>query len=213
MNNLGQRHGLMHRGYGSFSVRNSKFSIYSDIGDSMYPIGRFDGFPCDLNITKRFQVLYENLYITNLEYQTKTITTAPTQFYILGDALTLCNITFSNVTMENTYGSGSTNPFLIQIPNNYGLTLKDITFTNVQTQLDMIRIEGGEENYLENVRFINCSVYGVPTVVILESNIVIISGISFQYHTISDAFSGNVFEIVSGILNINIYSNQIPMGQ
>ena len=53
VNNLGQRHALVHRGWGDFYVRNSTFEIYSDAGDSSSPVTRFNGQTCDLDTTKR----------------------------------------------------------------------------------------------------------------------------------------------------------------
>ena len=196
LSNLGQRHALVHRGWGDYFVKDSKFLIYSDPGDSSSPIARFDGQPCNLQSNKTFQMIFDNIYITNPYTSTQALSTAETSLRVAGVATTRVNMTITNFTIENAYGSGSLNPIQILIPDNYGLVLKNITLKDIRSNIVVFRVEGGLEKYIENVNIVNCTFLDTQPVLLKGSGKVTLINLIFQQITMSGAFSGDIVELV-----------------
>ena len=121
---------------------------------------------------------------------------AQTPIRIIGIPVIRINITLENVTIANVNRSAGINPIQILIPDNYGLVLKNITFNNVKTNIILLRLEGAVEKYIENLNVINCTLLDTQAVAIQGSGKVTLKNLTFEQITVSDAFSGDILQLV-----------------
>ena len=141
-------------------------------------------------------MIFENVYITNQDFATKTRSEAQTTIRMNGIANNPVDITFSNFTIENAYSSGSLNAIQLILPDNYSLTMKDVTFRNFESDVVVILVTGMSQKYLENIKFINCTMIDTQILNIADSDSLTVANISFENMTMPDSLSTDLVEFV-----------------
>jgi hypothetical protein len=145
-----------------------------------------------------FVTLLENIYITNPYTDTISFGEAETAIRMRGLEANPINVTFSNITIINAYASGSLNSLQLYFPDNFILTLKDITLQGIYAEIPMIRLTGSGEIYFENINFINCTIYDTTIIDSIGSDIFSMQNIIFENMVMNSGFSDDYIDIVSG---------------
>lgn len=216
--NLGQRHALIYQCWGNMIVRNSRYEIYSDKNDGSCPISRFALSDCGPFISETdemFITLLENIYITNPYTNVTNFGDAETSIRMKGPSSNPINVTFSNITFENAYTTGSQHTIQLYFPSNYIVNLRDITFKDIIADIPIISLTGSTQIYFDNIKFINCTIYSTTIISSTGSDIFSMNNITFTNMTMPSVFSDDYIDIVSKkflFLYIRNYFHEIHFG-
>ena len=128
--NIGQRQVFTSRGYGDFKIRNSRFGVYAKNGEIMWSFAKWWGSGSDLNISKTYEVLFENIYVTNDYFDETSVYDSPTSVRMNGWNNINVNVTLSNVTFDRLYGSGGLNILALRATSSNHIVMENVIIKN-----------------------------------------------------------------------------------
>ena len=203
LNSLGQRHAFIIRGYGDLIVRNCTFLTYSSNIDSMNTASRFGGAKFEINTTRTFITLFENIYMTNPDFDTTaSLDQDPTNGRMTGSSYMDLNLTFSNYTIENIYSSGSIGVFQVRMKDRHNIHIKDVTIKNVIASTVLFEITGGNSQTFENIKLINCTLHASELLLLSDTFNLMLNNFVIQDIQLLGTFSNKLGTIVSVFINL-----------